>query len=129
MTPSWLETITWTLSCATLCSIPVPTRGDSGNNRGTACLCIFDPIKALFASSCSKNGINEVDTLTIWRGDTSKWLRFSGLIFFTSSPSRTSTVSEMICPFWSIWVVDWPITLPSSSSADINSTSWGFEVT
>jgi hypothetical protein len=32
--------------------------------NGTDCRCIFDPINARFASSCSKNGINEAATET-----------------------------------------------------------------
>ena len=48
-------------SRATFFSRPVPTIGDSAFSKGTACLIIFEPIKALFASSCSKNGIKEAD--------------------------------------------------------------------
>ena len=58
-------------SSATLFSIPVPISGACGLIRGTACLCMLEPIRALFASSCSKNGINAVDTDTICIGDTS----------------------------------------------------------
>ena len=39
--------------------------------NGTACLIIFDPIKALLASSFSKNGINDAATETSCFGDTS----------------------------------------------------------
>ena len=63
-TPSVRDMITWPLSLATRPSIPVPTRGGSGRNRGTACLCMFDPMRARLASSCSRNGINAVETLT-----------------------------------------------------------------
>ena len=58
-------------SIATLLSIPVPTIGAFGYISGTACRCILDPINALFASSCSKKGINAAATLKIWFGETS----------------------------------------------------------
>ena len=42
------------------------TIGASGLSRGTACLCMFDPINARFASSCSRNGMSAaVAPLTI----------------------------------------------------------------
>ena len=65
ITPSCSEIITLLESRATTPSIPVPTIGISGLNNGTDCLIIFDPISALFASSFSRNGINEAETLTI----------------------------------------------------------------
>ncbi|MDR3150436.1 MAG: hypothetical protein LBU14_02190 [Candidatus Peribacteria bacterium] len=55
----------------TILSIQVQTIGASGLTRGTACLIIFEPISALVASSCSKNGISEVSTDTICFGETS----------------------------------------------------------
>ena len=69
--PSRLATIVTPESKATSLSIPVPTSGDSGFNNGTACLIMFDPIKALFASSFSKNGIKDAATETNCFGDTS----------------------------------------------------------
>ena len=51
-------------SIAALCSMPVPTIGDSVTKRGTACRCIFAPISARLASSFSKNGIKDVATET-----------------------------------------------------------------
>ena len=53
------------------CSMPVPTSGASGRSSGTAWRCMFEPMRARFASSCSRNGMREVATETIWRGDTS----------------------------------------------------------
>jgi hypothetical protein len=53
-------------------SIPVPTSGASQLINGTACRCIFDPIKARLASSCSRNGINAVGTEKICFGDASR---------------------------------------------------------
>ena len=69
--PLLLATIVTPESNATSDSIPVPTSGDSGFNNGTACLIILDPIKALFASSFSKNGIKAAATDTNCLGDTS----------------------------------------------------------
>ena len=69
--PSRLATIVTPESKATSLSIPVPTSGDSGFNNGTACLIMFDPINALFASSFSKNGIKDAATETNCFGDTS----------------------------------------------------------
>ena len=42
-----------------------------GFKRGTACLIIFDPINALFASSFSKKGIKAAATETNCFGETS----------------------------------------------------------
>ena len=52
-------------------STPVPTTGDSGWRRGTDCRIMFEPIRARLASSCSRNGIIAVATLTICLGLTS----------------------------------------------------------
>ena len=70
-TPFLLATIVTPESRATSDSIPVPTSGDSGFNNGTACLIILEPIKALFASSFSKNGIKDAATETSCLGETS----------------------------------------------------------
>ncbi len=51
--------------------MPVPTTGDSLRSSGTAWRCMFAPMSARLASSCSRNGMSEVATDTIWRGDTS----------------------------------------------------------
>ena len=65
-TPSASAAIIDLESLATISSKPVPTNGDCGLSRGTACLCILLPISALLASSCSRNGINAAAALTIW---------------------------------------------------------------
>ena len=69
--PFLLATIVTPESKATSDSIPVPTKGDSGFNRGTACLIMLEPINALFASSFSKNGIRAAATDTSCLGETS----------------------------------------------------------
>jgi hypothetical protein len=52
-------------------SIPVPTYGASLLSKGTACRCMFAPMSALLASSCSRNGIRAVATETVCKGATS----------------------------------------------------------
>ena len=49
-------------SRATTASMPVPTIGAVFWINGTAWRCMFEPIRVLFASSCSKNGISEAAT-------------------------------------------------------------------
>src|ERR1700723_1684348 len=50
--------------------MPVPTRGASLRSSGTDWRCMFEPIRARLASSCSRNGIIAVATETICRGET-----------------------------------------------------------
>src|SRR5438552_2825195 len=57
-TPGRLATTTAPESRATTCSIPVPTNGASGCRSGTAWRCMFEPIRARFASSFSRTGIS-----------------------------------------------------------------------
>src|SRR5690606_7561477 len=71
MTPSPSALINTLESEATCRSRPVPTIGASGFNKGTACRIMLDPISALLASSCSKNGIRDADMEAIWLGATS----------------------------------------------------------
>ena len=59
-------------------SIPVPTRGGSGEMRGTAWRCMFEPMRALLASSCSRKGMSEADTEMICLGETSMYWMSSG---------------------------------------------------
>ncbi len=64
-TPPLLALIASQASLAIIFSIPVPTIGASEISKGTAWRCIFEPIKALLASSCSKKGIKDAATPTI----------------------------------------------------------------
>ena len=98
ITPSVLDISTCPLSLATLISIPVPTSGGSGLSSGTACLCILEPMRARLASSCSKNGIRDVDTLTNCSGDTSMNRTESVCSIPTSSPRLVSTLSLINSP-------------------------------
>ena len=59
------------LSSAARRSMPVPTSGPSVLSSGTAWRCMFEPIRARLASSCSRNGIIAVATDQIWSGETS----------------------------------------------------------
>jgi hypothetical protein len=45
--------------------------GGSTLSSGTACRCMFEPISARLASSCSRNGISAADTPTICLGEMS----------------------------------------------------------
>src|ERR1700694_2122718 len=71
--PSPLATINSPESLAAAHSMPVPTIGASVTTSGTAWRCMFEPIRARFASSCSRNGISAVATLTVCLGDTSMY--------------------------------------------------------
>ena len=51
--------------------MPVPTSGASVVSSGTAWRCMFEPISARLASSCSRNGIIAVATDQICSGETS----------------------------------------------------------
>ena len=75
-------------SRATFSSIPVPTYGASVLTNGTACLCILEPINALFASSCSRKGIKAVVTEQICFGLTS---------IKSISLSDTNATSPLFC--------------------------------
>ena len=70
-TPAFSATTTSPASTAARSSMPVPTSGDSLRSSGTDWRCMFAPIRARLASSCSRNGIIAVATDTICRGETS----------------------------------------------------------
>ena len=57
-TPSTGDSATWPESRAVRSSMPVPTSGADGLSSGTAWRCMFEPISARLASSCSRNGIS-----------------------------------------------------------------------
>ena len=59
------------VACATLSSSPVPTSGVRGLRSGTAWRCMFEPINARFASSCSRNGMSAAAIETSCSGATS----------------------------------------------------------
>ncbi len=90
-TPSRLATTVTPESRATMPSMPVPTSGASVRTSGTAWRCMFEPISARLASSCSRNGISEAATETSWFGDTSISVTSSGRVMTTSEPLRQET--------------------------------------
>ena len=59
------------MSIAARRSMPVPISGASVLSSGTAWRCMFEPISARLASSCSRNGIIAVATDQICSGETS----------------------------------------------------------
>ena len=66
-------------SRATFPSSPVPTSGACGKRSGTAWRCMFEPISARLASSCSRNGISAAAIDTSCSGATSmKSIRSGG---------------------------------------------------
>ncbi len=82
-------------SLATTPSMPVPTRGASFISSGTAWRCMFDPISARLASSFSKNGISEAETLTSWFGEMSMSSISSRLTIMNSPATREVTSGLM----------------------------------
>ena len=103
--PSLLAIIVTPESRATSRSIPVPTNGDSGLIRGTACRIILDPINALLASSFSRNGIKDAATETNCFGETSTYSIVSGLErikfkdFLQDTNSSVNFPSSLIAEF------------------------------
>ena len=77
-TPARVATRTWPESRAARSSMPVPTIGDSGSRSGTAWRCMFEPIRARLASSCSRNGMSAVATDTTCLGLTSMYSIWPG---------------------------------------------------
>ena len=105
---------------ATVLSIPVPTSGVSVDNVGTACLIIFEPIRALFASSCSKKGIKAAAIETTCWGETSIKSTLEGFISSNSFLYLTGTSSSVNLLFLSIFALAWAITNSPSSIAETN---------
>ena len=117
-TPEFLATIQTPESLATTVSNPVPTSGFSALRTGTACRCMLDPIKALLASSCSRNGIKEAAIETTCCGDTSIKSILSGDINSNSFACLTATRSSTNLLFLSSITFAWAITCSASSIAD-----------
>ena len=79
--PEFFATTHTPESTAAFVSIPVPTTGASVIISGTACLCMFEPIRARLASSFSRKGIILVATENTILGDTS----IKSIFFFANS--------------------------------------------
>ena len=71
ITPPRLAATVTPESRATARSMPVPTSGVCERSVGTAWRCMFAPISARFASSCSRNGTSAAATDTVCIGETS----------------------------------------------------------
>ena len=110
----------FTLSQASLAitlSIPVPTIGAVERSSGTAWRCMFEPISARLASSCSRKGISEAATPAIIPEQRSIKVTSSLRASIISPSFLTSIKSSTICPFSSSLVDAGAITLPSSCVA------------
>ena len=97
-------------STAQVRSMPVPTSGFSGRRQGTAWRCMFEPISARLASSCSRNGISEAATETICDGATSMYSTRSGATSCVSPLIRTDTRSPVSLPLSSTAALAWAMT-------------------
>ena len=95
------------VSSAARRSMPVPISGASVSSSGTACRCMFEPISARLASSCSRNGIIAVATDQICSGETSiRSTSFGGTLTYWPASVRQRTESSVSFPFLSSGVVD-----------------------
>ena len=117
-TPPRLATSAAPESRATIPSMPVPTSGASVRNNGTACRCMFEPIRARLASSCSRKGMSAAATLTSWVGDTSIKSTWAGSTITNSPPRRADTRVLTKLPSSSTGALAWAIVRLSSSRAD-----------
>ena len=117
-TPPALASMVTPESRATTDSMPVPTIGASVRIRGTACLCMFEPMSALFASSFSRNGMSAAATLTSWFGETSMRVMSSGRAMMKSPALRAETNSLVNLPSLSMGALACAMTCCSSSSAE-----------
>ena len=109
-TPPRLQRTTAPLSRATVPSRPVPTIGASERTSGTAWRCMFEPIRARFASSCSRNGMSEAATDTICIGDTSMYSTSAGPFSVNSFSNRQEIRSSLRRPSSSRVAFAWAMT-------------------
>ena len=107
------------VSIAARYSTPVPTSGACGIISGTACRCMFAPIRARFASLCSRNGISAVATETICEAETSMYsTSFGDTITASPARERHSTCSCRNLPVFSSTRSEaWAIVNCASSEA------------
>ncbi len=98
-TPARRETTVTPESRATTPSIPVPTMGALEVRSGTAWRCMFEPIRARLASSCSRKGISDAATDTSWLGETSIKSTLEVWTIKGSPACRASTISVRKRPF------------------------------
>src|SRR6188472_4090117 len=110
-------------STAAVRSTPVPTSGFSARRQGTAWRCMLEPISARLASSCSRNGMSEAATDTIWDGATSMYSILSEVERVNSLRWRHDTSSSTNLPTLSSSALAWAMTYLPSSMADRYSMS------
>ncbi|GBE40419.1 hypothetical protein BMS3Bbin09_00299 [bacterium BMS3Bbin09] len=84
---------------------------------------MFDPIKALLASSFSRNGISAAEILTICFGETSIYLTSSVVTSLKSPPALTEIESPIRVPSAPKGVVAWAMICFSPSIAERYSIS------
>ncbi|MNC94261.1 hypothetical protein D3C83_110720 [compost metagenome] len=71
---------------------------------------MLEPISARLASSCSRNGISEAATDTIWLGATSMYSTLSGVESMNSFLLRQDTSGSTSLPDLSIAALAWAMT-------------------
>ena len=108
---------------ATGFSMPVATMGGWGARSGTAWRCMFEPMSARFASSCSRNGIRLAETPTSCFGLMSTYSTSSLGMRRKSPLTRATTASAVIRPWASVGTSAGASVCCISSSARMNRTS------
>ena len=95
--------------------MPVPISGASVFSSGTAWRCMFEPISARLASSCSRNGIIAVATDQICSGETSmRSTSFGPTVTYWPACVRQRISAPFSCRLASTGVFAWAITRSSS---------------
>ena len=90
------------MSSAARRSMPVPTTGASVLSSGTAWRCMFEPISARLASSCSRNGIIAVATDQICSGETSmRSTSLGATVTYWPASVRQTTSGPLSLPVFS----------------------------
>ena len=84
--------------------MPVPTSGACVRTSGTAWRCMFAPMSARFASSCSRNGTSAAATDTIWFGATSiSWTMLGRDHLEVAVEARRDEATRVNLPFSSMF--------------------------
>ena len=117
-TPRRLACTHTPLSRASWPSRPVPTIGAMVRTSGTAWRCMFAPMSARFASSCSRNGIIAAATLTSWNGEMSISVIWSAGTILNSPSMRAETRFSVRRPFSSCAADAWAMCCFSSWRAE-----------
>ena len=97
--------------------MPVMTIARSVRRSGTACFCMFEPIRARLASLCSRNGMRLAETPTIWFGATLAYSMVFGSASRKSPLRREMALASTILPELLRRMSAGPIQRSISSSA------------